>query len=285
MVKRRWPVAVEILIAVGIFALLAINIAPIAWGVLASFKPEPEILKYPPSFLPTQPTLENYRLVAESDFVIGLRNSALYALASVVVGLSAGSLAAFGFDRFAFPGRRPSFLLVVASIPLAIGAAALLVPNYLFFAGLGLTNHWYTLPLIYTVHSLPLAIWIIKGGMEGIPRELDEAAYVDGASSMMVFRKIVLPLCRPAIAAAGLLLSIYAWNEFVAGSVMVDAKELRPIQPLLYAYFGFFGRQWGELTAAATIAVLPIFVIYGLFGRLLIAGMNSWRSERLTGPK
>jgi multiple sugar transport system permease protein len=110
--------------------------------------------------------------------------------------------------------------------------------------------------------------------MEGIPKELDEAAYVDGASSFGVFWRVVLPLCKPAIGAAGLLLFIYAWNEFVAGSVMVDSGDLKPIQPLLYQYIGFFGREWGPLTAGATIAIIPIFLIYALFGRLLISGLT-----------
>jgi multiple sugar transport system permease protein len=204
----------------------------------------------------------------------GVRNSALYAVGAVLIGLTAGALAAFGFDRFHFRGQSTMFLMIVASIPLAIGSSALIVPNYLWFAGLGMTNHWYTLPLIYGVHSMPIAIWIIKGSMEGIPKELDEAAYVDGASSFAVFWRVVLPLCKPAIGAAGLLLFIYAWNEFVAGSVMVDARELKPIQPLLYQYIGFFGREWGPLTAAATIAILPIFLIYAMFGRLLISGLT-----------
>jgi len=92
----------------------------------------------------------------------------------------------------------------------------------------------------------------------------------------------VLPLCKPAIGAAGLFLFIHAWNEFVAGSVMVDAKELKPIQPLLYQYIGFFGREWGPLTAAATIAVIPIFVIYALFGRLLISGLTRGATKELS---
>lgn len=83
-----------------------------------------------------------------------------------------------------------------------------------------------------------------------------------------------MPLCKPAIGAAALLIFIHAWNEFLAGSVMVDSRELKPIQPLLYQYIGFFGREWGPLTAAATIAVLPIFFIYGLFRRLLISGLT-----------
>ena len=272
--SSRRPLYVDILIGLGILLIVLANVVPLAWGVLSSFKSLNELVTYPPNLFAFTPTLENYRRVVDGGFLVGVRNSALYAFGAVLLGLAAASLAAFGFDRFQFFGRNSFLLLVIASIPLAMGSSALIVPNYLFFAQLGMTNHWYTLPLIYGVHSMPIAIWIIKGSMEGVPKELDEAAYVDGASSFVVFRLVVLPLCKPAIGAAGLLLFIYAWNEFVAGSVMVDARELKSIQPLLYQYIGFFGREWGPLTAAATIAILPIFVIYALFGRLLISGLT-----------
>jgi ABC-type glycerol-3-phosphate transport system permease component len=274
VVKRKRHPAVSALIAVGILTVVVANVLPLFWGLLSSFKPFAQLVTYPPTLFDFTPTLDNYRTVFDGGFMTGVRNSAVYALVAVALGLACGSFAAFGLDRFSFVGQATLFLVIVASIPLAIGAAALLVPKYVYFTTLGLTNHWYTLPLIYAVHSLPITIWIIKGSMESIPRELDEAAYVDGASTFMVLRRIVLPLCKPAIGAAGLFLFIHAWNEFVAGSVMVDAKELKPIQPLLYQYIGFFGREWGPLTAAATIAVIPIFVIYALFGRLLISGLT-----------
>ncbi len=210
-----------------------------------------------------------------SAFMTGVRNSALYAVGSMAVALSAGALAAYGFDRFEFRGKGALFLadhrLHPAGDRQRSSAGA---EFFVYFTTLGMTNKWYTLPLIYAVHSLPIAIWTIKGSMEGIPRELDEAAYVDGASTFQVLWQVVLPLCKPAIGAAALLVFIHAWNEFLAGSVMVDSSNLKPIQPLLYQYIGFFGREWGPLTAAATIAVLPIFFIYALFGRLLISGLT-----------
>ena len=119
-----------------------------------------------------------------------------------------------------------------------------------------------------------MAIWILKASMEGVPKELDEAAYIDGASSFAVLWRVVLPLCLPAVGAADFFLALTAWNEFVVGSVMVDVKTLKPIQPLLYQYIGFFGREWGALTAAAMISLAPILIIYAFFGRLLISGLT-----------
>ncbi len=273
MVSRRSFLA-SFLIGLGIVVVAVFNLLPLLWGILASFKPVHQLVSYPPTLFDFDATLEHYERVVESSFLVGVRNSALYSIGSMAIALSAGALAAYGFDRFEFRAKGALFLLIVACIPLAIGSAALLVPKFLYFTTFGMANKWYTLPLIYGVHSLPIAIWTIKGSMEGIPRELDEAAYIDGASTFQVLWQVVLPLCKPAIGAAALLVFIHAWNEFLAGSVMVDSNDLKPIQPLLYQYIGFFGREWGPLTAAATIAVLPIFFIYALFGRLLVSGLT-----------
>lgn len=273
MVSRRSFFA-SFLIGLGIVVVAVFNLLPLLWGILASFKPVHQLVTYPPTLFDFDATMQHYERVVESSFLVGVRNSALYSIGSMAIALSAGALAAYGFDRFEFRAKGALFLLIVACIPLAIGSAALLVPKFLYFTTFGMANKWYTLPLIYGVHSLPIAIWTIKGSMEGIPRELDEAAYIDGASTFQVLWQVVLPLCKPAIGAAALLVFIHAWNEFLAGSVMVDSNDLKPIQPLLYQYIGFFGREWGPLTAAATIALLPIFFIYALFGRLLVSGLT-----------
>jgi len=264
----------KLIFALFFCGLIILSLMPIFWGMLASFRTETALLAYPPTISNFDPTLENYRRIVDGGILVGVRNSLLYAAASVVLGLILGSIAAFGFDRFQFAGKHGLFLIVVASIPLAIGSAALIVPTFLFFTALGFTNQWYTLPIIYGVHSLPMVIWILKGSLEGIPRELDEAAYVDGASSMTVFFQIILPLCKPALAAAGLFLFLHAWNEFLAGSVMVDPKDLKPIQVLIYQYMGFFGREWGAITAASTLAILPVILIYMFFGRMLVSGLT-----------
>jgi multiple sugar transport system permease protein len=198
----------------------------------------------------------------------------VYAAVTVAATLVLALPAAYAFDRFELPFRQPLFLLVVASIPLSLGAAALLIPNYVYFVSIGLTNTGLVLPLIYTAHQLPMAIWIIKGVIESIPRELDEAAIVDGGTHLDVLRFVMLPLARPALGAAGVLAFVGSWNEFVAGSVMVDAPALKPVQPMIYSFIGFFGREWGPLTASATLAIVPILIAFALLGRHIVAGLT-----------
>ncbi len=254
--------------------LVLANLLPLVWGMLTSLKGDSDLFRYPPSFFAFSPTLEHYVRVAASGFFGSMGVSLAYALATVAATLFLALPAAYAFDRFEFPLRQSLFLLVVACIPLALGAAALLIPNYIYFIQLGITNTWFTLPLIYTAHQLPMAIWIIKGVIESIPRELDEAAIVDGGTHCDILRYVMLPLARPALGAAGVLAFVGTWNEFVAGSVMVDAPSLKPVQPMIYSFIGFFGREWGPLTASATLAILPILLAFAILGRHIVSGLT-----------
>jgi multiple sugar transport system permease protein len=264
----------RVLVTGALVALLLANLLPLVWGVLTSIKGDADLFRFPPSFIGFTPTFEHYERVIASGFLGSLGVSLAYALATVVATLALALPTAYAFDRFEFPLRQPLFLLIVACIPLSLGAAALLIPNYIWFIKLGITNTWYVLPLIYTAHQLPMAVWIVKGVIEAIPRELDEATIVDGGSHRDILRHVMLPLARPALGAAGVLAFVGSWNEFVAGSVMVDAPELKPVQPMIYSFIGFFGREWGPLTASATLAIVPILIAFALLGRHIVSGLT-----------
>ena len=272
--RRLAGLAAGTLLAAGMALLCVLNLVPLAWGALTSIKGDADILRFPPVILGFSPTLEHYVRVVESGFLGSLGTSLAYAGLSVAATLALALPAAYAFDRLEFPGRQGLFLAIVASIPLSLGAAALLIPNYIWFMRLGITNTWYVLPLIYTAHQLPMAIWITKGVIEAIPRELDEAVIVDGGTHADILRHVMLPLARPALGAAGVLAFVGSWNEFVAGSVMVDAPELKPVQPMIYSFIGFFGREWGPLTAAATLAIVPILLAFALLGRHVVSGLT-----------
>jgi multiple sugar transport system permease protein len=272
--RRTLDAGARMIVTALLFLLVLANLLPLVWGVLTSLKSDADLFRFPPTLFGFTPTLEHYLRVAAGGFFGSMGASLAYAVATVVATLTLALPAAYAFDRFEFPFRQPLFLLVVASIPLSLGAAALLIPNYVWFLQLGITNTWFVLPLIYTAHQLPMAIWIIKGVIEAIPRELDEAAIVDGGTHRDILRHVMLPLARPALGAAGVLAFVSSWNEFVAGSVMVDATALKPVQPMIYSFIGFFGREWGPLTAAATLAIVPILVAFAVLGRHIVAGLT-----------
>lgn len=268
---RRQAVRIVILLALALVAL--INISPVLWGVATSVRPPEEIFAFPPSILVDNVTGEHYAQVLSGSFPRNFTNSLIYATVATVAALGLGAIAAYAFDRFRFPLRRPLFGVIVACIPLSMGAAVLVIPNYLYFAALGLLDTPVILPLLYLGYNLPMAVWILKGAVEGIPTELDEAAKIDGASRLRTFTSVILPLCKPSMAAASLFVFIGAWNEFVAGSVMVSNPDYRPVQVAVYQFISAFGRQWGPLTASAVLALLPILLLVVFFGRYLVAGL------------
>jgi multiple sugar transport system permease protein len=260
-----------VVVAVAIIGL--VNTAPVLWGAATSIRPASEIFSVPPKFLLTDVIGQHYSQVLGGSFIRNLLNSLAYSTVATVAALLLGSLAAFAFDRIQFPMRKLLFGVIVACIPLSMGAAVLVIPNYLYFAALGLLDTPVILPLLYLGYNLPMAVWILKGAMEGIPQDLDEAATLDGCSRIRTFTSVILPLTRPSLAAAAIFVFIGAWNEFVAGSVMVTTPDYRPVQVAVYQFISAFGRQWGPLTASAILALLPIIVLIIFFGRYLVAGL------------
>jgi len=257
----------------GLVLLGLVNVGPLLWGLITSIRPRSEIFSYPPSFMISEVTGEHYAEVLGGNFPRSLFTSLIYAGSATIIAVGIGALAAYGFDRFNFRFRSSLFGTIVACIPLAMGAAVLVIPNYLYFASIGLLNKPITLPLLYLGYNLPMAIWILKGAMEGVPHELDESATIDGASRFRTFWSIILPLCRPSMAAAALFVFIGSWNEFVAGSVMVNSPEYRPVQVSVYNFISVLGRQWGPLTASAILALIPVVILVIFFGRQLVAGL------------
>lgn len=255
--------------------VLVFNLGPIIWGIIGSLRPRADIMQYPPRLVPTATSAEHYETIISGGFLAAIRTSLAYSAVTVVMALLLGSLAAFALSRLRFRGRSAMMFAVLAGIPLASGAAALIVPTYLYMNWIHLNNTIFVLPLVYIAYNLPTAIWVLMGSIDGLSQELDEAAAIDGAGRLRTLFEILLPLCKPALGAAALFAFVGAWNEFVSGSVLVDSPALRPVQVAIYQNIGYFGRDWGPLLASATLAVLPIILVFLFFGRLLISGLTS----------
>ena len=258
-----------LLIIVLFFALL-----PILWGLSTSFKPNREIFVYPPSIVGSYVSLEHYENIFSNGFSIGVRNSSFYCLSSIAIVLLTAIPAAYGFQRCRWKLKKISFYLVIAGIPLSAGSSVLLIPNYIMMSNLNALDKWYTLILIYTAYQLPMAIWIIRSGIEALPVEIDEAALIDGCSHSFIIFRLVPRLILPSIASAALFTFIGSWNEFIVGSVMLNTPSLRTIQQVIYYFMGFFGTDWGALCASACMAILPILVVFICLGRMMISGLT-----------
>lgn len=199
----------------------------------------------------------------------------MYCVLSILFTLVVAYLAGYGFARKKFPLKRMLFLIVILGIPLSGGSSTLLIPNYMTMTRLRMINHWYTMPIIFTAYHLPQAIWLMIAGVKGIPLELEEAAKIDGMSQFRIVTTLLPPLMLPSYAAASLLGFIGSWNDYITSSVMVSRSDLKTVQQAIYDYMGFYGREWGPLTAASTLAIIPIIIAFTVFGKQLVSGLTA----------
>lgn len=255
--------------------LACITILPIFWSVVTSLKIPADISSYPPKVVNFEVTWANYSRILSAGFFRTALNSILYSLVTILACLLLGYLAAYGFGRRWFPLKKVLFYVVIIGIPLSTGSSVLLIPNYLMMMKMRLTNHWYTLPLLYTAYNLPLVIWMLISGVRSLPFQIEEAARIDGCSQLYIMTRIIPPIIRPSFAAASLFAFIGAWNEYITASVMINGSSLKNIQMAIYDYIGFFGQEWGPLCAAATTAIIPILLVFTFLGKQLISGLTA----------
>ena len=260
----------------SLLAFIAIvNLLPIYWGLVTSLKNARDITSYPPKFIGFDVVWTHYRLIMDAGYIQSIYNSIFYSGCSIIVGVIIGYLAGYGFQRSRFRFRKILFYMVIAGIPLSVGSSALLIPNYLYLTNIGLTNHWYTLVILYTTYNLPMAIWILRGGIAAVPVEIEEAAEIDGCSKSFIISSLVPRMMLPSIVSSALFIFIGSWNDFITAAVMIDKPILRTVQLSIYYFQGFYGREWGPLTAAAIVAIIPILIVFSFLGKLMVSGMTA----------
>ena len=258
--------------AITVAVVCLVMLFPILWGLSTSLKARDKILEYPPRFVPDSPTLEHYRLLLETGIGQFVLNSTIVSVSTVLVCLFLGSLAGYALARYTFHGKGLVMFIILAvmSIPLP----SLMVPTYTFVSRLGLLETRAGLALLYTAYQLPITVWILYGFFETIPPELERAAMIDGYTRVQALRKVVMPLSRPGLVAAGLFVLTFAWNDFVVALVMTSSNEVRTLPVGIYNYLGFYGREWGPLTASAMVSIVPIVIVFIIFQRFFLSGMT-----------
>ncbi|MCC7275978.1 MAG: carbohydrate ABC transporter permease [Alphaproteobacteria bacterium] len=258
-------------------ALVSLAIAgaalfPILFGLATSLKPSAEIAAYPPTLLPAAPTLAHYREIFASGTLGYVWNSLFVSVATVVLCLGVGALAAYPLARFRFRGKSAIMVLIV--VVMSVPVASLLIPTYTLVADVGLVNTHLGLILVYSAYQLPIVIWILAAYYQSLPEELEWSALIDGYSRLETLWKIVLPLARPGMIAATLFVVTFAWNDFVVAVTLLSSEEKRTLPIGIYNFLGFYGREWGPLLASAMVATLPILVLFVFLQRYFLAGMT-----------
>ncbi|HEY8370335.1 MAG TPA: carbohydrate ABC transporter permease [Thermodesulfobacteriota bacterium] len=257
-----------ILAATVVFCLV-----PILWALVTSLKVESDVVAYPPRWWPDPVTLESYRLVFQSNMPRYYLNSLVVALLTLAVTLAAGSLGGYAAARFDFRGKKLVLFLLLMTI--MIPGIVVLVPLYLMANQVGLQDTYLGLVLVYAGWQVPTAIWLMRGFFESIPRDLEEAALIDGCTPFQAFVRVILPLTRPGLAAASMVVFIWVWNEFIIALTLTSSDQMRLVPVGLYLYVSSFGVEWGPLMAAVCVALLPVIGLFVVLQRQFVEGLTS----------
>ncbi len=261
-------VTYAVLTATALFCLF-----PIAWALITSLKSESAVVAYPPRWWPDPVTVESYRLVFRSNMPRYYLNSILVAVSTLGVTLVLGSLGGYAAARFEFRGKRVVLFTLLATV--MIPGIVVLVPLYLMANQIGLHDSYLGLVLVYSGWQVPTAVWLMRGFFEAIPKDLEEAALIDGCGPLQAFLRVVLPLTRPGLAATAMVVFIWVWNEFIIALTLTASDEMRLVPVGLYLYVSSFGVEWGPLMAAVCVALLPVIGLFVLLQRQFIQGLTS----------
>jgi N,N'-diacetylchitobiose transport system permease protein len=255
-------------------AVFAVMVFPVYWMVATSFKEGRSILSDTPQFFPTPATLSNFEdAINRPYFWDVVKNSLIIVSAVVAFSLVVAFLAALAMAKFRFYGRGAFIVLIlgVQMVPLN----ALIIPLYIQLSRAGLTNELSGVIITYLTFVLPFTVWTLRGFMLGIPRELEEAAMVDGSTRLGAFVRILLPLIAPGLVATSVFAFIQAWNEFLIAYVFLNDAEKQTLTVWLAGFTTSRGTDWGPLMAGATLTALPVVVFFLLIHRKIAFGLTA----------
>lgn len=250
---------------------------PVAWTLLGALKNNEQVMLNKPWALPELPLLwTNYSYVWKTYHFGGyFFNSAIVTTASTLLALFLSATSAYVLARFRFPGSRLLYFAYVSSmmIPIILG----LIPLFFLLNDLNLINSRIGLILVYSVGALPFGIFVMTGFFKTLPAELEEAAYMDGASHYKVFFLIMLPLARPGLISIGIMNVLNIWNEYILGTVFVNdpAKYTLPVGIAVMQAEMQYRTEWGPLFAGLVLSMVPVVILYGVFQRHITAGITA----------
>ncbi|MFN3928847.1 MAG: sugar ABC transporter permease [Thermoflexus sp.] len=263
-------------LALWIACLIAVY--PVLRVVTISLRPANKLLTTSLAIIPEDATLANYiellfgRPGRPTEFYLWIWNSLIITLTTATVGLLLSATAAYAFSRFRFPGRNAGliFLLSTQMFP----AAMLLLPLFIMISRLGLINSYLGLVIAYSVTAVPFSIWMLKGYYDTIPRDLEEAALIDGASRLGVLWHIIRPLSTPALAIAFLFNFMSSWNEYIVARIILNKREMYTWPLGLWTFTEQYTVLWGKFAAASILVAVPVTLLFLYSSRWLLSGLT-----------
>jgi trehalose/maltose transport system permease protein len=262
-----------LVVAIFVYALF-----PFYWALRSAFMPAAELFDTPIKYWPSDPTLQNFRDVLNSDFFRrALLNSTIVAGSVTLISLAIGSLAAYALGRFRFHGR--SFVMYLMLSMTIFPQIAILGALYTMISNFHLYDKLGALILTYLIFTLPFTVWVLTSFMRSLPGDLEEAAYVDGATPLQVFWKVLLPLIAPGLVTTGLLAFISAWNEYLYAVSFIQSPHHYTVPIAITSFTAKGGNAfqvpWGQIMAATIVVTLPLIAATLILQRRILAGLTA----------
>ncbi len=254
----------------ALIVLAVLWAAPVVWMFVSSIKPEAAIFTLPPSWIPRNVTFEHYQDAMQAAQIFRwFLNSAIVTVVATALTLVLNAMAGYAFARIDFPLKNLLFVMVLATIMVPV--ETIIIPLYLQFDAFGLLNSYTA--LILPRLALPLGVFLLRQFFLGMPRELEEAAFVDGCSRFRLFWTVALPLAKPSMAALGIFSFIGTWNDFLWPLISTSTSRMYTLTVGIATLQGFYGTDYGMLMASAFIASLPVLIVFLLFQQHIVQGV------------
>lgn len=258
-----------------LFTVMLFALFPVYWLVNQSFKGKAEFTANPPSLLVKHPTTDNYYdLLVTQDFKIYIKNSLIVASIAAIVAVTFGTMAAYALARFRLPRNFNYHILFTVLTVRMFPPIVTIIPIFAWYNRLGLVDRKLGLAAIHAFSEMPLVIWMMIGFFRDIPRDMEEAALVDGDSRLGVLRKIAVPLARPGLAATFILVFISSWNEFLYALILTRSNASMTLPKAVAGQITQFDIKFGNLMAAGVITTLPVLILALLAQRHLTRGLT-----------
>ena len=276
MEKERKNGKKEFLLCFISVVILCLLLFPLFWIFITSLKTEKEIFQSPPTFYPHILNTKSYAAqVGNGDFNMfrSFANSLIIATGAMTIAVILAVPASYAVARYRFKGRNGMLLcfLVTQMLPVSV----LLTPMFIMFKGMHIYNTWLSAILSDATLGIPFSVLILKNYFASVPRELEEAAYIDGCSRFLAFIRILLPVAKPGVVVCAIFSFLYGWGDLAYGMTFILDQMKRPITAGIFNFMGQYGTKWSYLTAFAIVTIIPVALIFLFMQKYIISGMTS----------
>lgn len=273
--KNRSKSINTVLFYVFLLLFVFVSVFPLLWIFKMSVITSTELFRVPPTVLPQDPTGSSYsKIFTNAAFLKGLRNSAIIAGSTTVLCLFLGSIAAYAIARLKFRFKNPvlTLVLAIAFFP----QVAILAPLFIQFSAIGLVNTYWAVIATDTVFALPLTIWLLVAFFKELPKDLEEAARVDGATTIQAFQKVIVPLAAPGVFTTAILTFIFAWNDYIFANTFLFDESTQPVTVVIPNFAAAqFTTDYGAQAGAAVVVTVPLVILVLIFQRRIVSGLTA----------